>query len=453
MPRDKLVSENIFHVARIERCLVIQAIEFGIDLGIRDGLGHILDADDVTRLACHEIGDRSRAGVEIVYQLPAREAGEVAGHLIKFVGLLAVCLVEALRPHLEAQSLHRFVDKVGAGIRHHVQIADCVVALRVVHVEQRGDFGERFVQMLHYVERRALFLVVRDAKLHQQHDFARRSRAQHDVAHQAAVGAQVVEFQTPIDGISAQVVANAIVDFAHQVALIDVEYLVESAGNVEAEGIHLGEHLATFHLFERKPLLIGETKLEFVTILACFFGTQDGTARRQLNFADSREMVHHLLLFVAQLCLVGQDLPLASAAHAVVRAERFGTLLGIFVDVHGFRLGITVFLATDLQIHHIAGHHIGHKNGESVDLGQSLTFGSDIGDKYFFEQGKRFLLAGHSLFNFKSKSTILQRLDQVTSQKVVFLRPLSTILNTPTAAPCAPSHSAPAVLPHPAPHR
>ena len=106
MSRDKLVSENIFHVARIERCLVIQAIEFGIDFGIRDGFGHILDADDVTRLACHEIGDRSRAGVKIVYQLPAREAGEVAGHLIKFVGLLAVRLVEALRPHLEAQSLH-----------------------------------------------------------------------------------------------------------------------------------------------------------------------------------------------------------------------------------------------------------------------------------------------------------------------------------------------------------
>ena len=92
--------------------------------------------------------------------------------------------------------------------------------------------------------------------MHQQHDFARRSRAQHDVAHQSAIGTQVVEFQAAIDGISAQIVANAIVDFAHQVTLIDVENLVESTGYVEAEGIHLGEYLATFHLFERKPLLI-----------------------------------------------------------------------------------------------------------------------------------------------------------------------------------------------------
>ena len=90
--------------------------------------------------------------------------------------------------------------------------------------------------------------------------------------------------------------------------------------------------------------------------------------------------------------------------------------------MHGFRLGITVFFATNLQIRHITGHHVGNEDGKAVDFGQGLAFGGNIGDENFFEQGKWFLLASHSLFNFRRKSTILQRLNQATSQKVGFLR-------------------------------
>ena len=438
---DKLVGENVFHVAGIERRLAVQPIQFGIHLRVLNGFGHILNAHNVARLARHKVGNRPGTGVQVVDQLVAREFGEVTCHLIQFVGLLAVGLVETLRPHFEAQSLHRLVNEVGAGIGHHIEIADRVVALRVVDIEQRSDLGEGGVQVGHHVECGLLFLIRRDAKLHQEHDFARRGGAEHDVAHQSAIGTQVVEFQTASDGIVAQVVANAVVDVAHQVALVDVENLVECSRNVETERVHLREYFAAFHLFEREPLLIGETELQFIAILACFLRAQDGSALRQLDFADTRQVVHHLLLLVVQLRLIGENLPLASTANAIVWAESLRAFGRILVNMHGFGLSITVFFATNLQIRHITGHHVGNKDGEAVDLGQGLAFGGNIGDENFFEQGKWFLLASHSLFNFRRKSTILQRLNQATLQKVGFLR-----LYLAPVAPRAEKHQAPPIV-------
>ena len=53
------------------------------------------------------------------------------------VSLFGVGLVEALRSHLEAQLLHRLVDEVGALEGCKVEVADGVVALLVVHVDER----------------------------------------------------------------------------------------------------------------------------------------------------------------------------------------------------------------------------------------------------------------------------------------------------------------------------
>ena len=63
---DKLVGENVFHVAGIERRLAVQPIQFGIHLRVLNGFGHILNAHNVARLAGHKVGNRARTGVQVV---------------------------------------------------------------------------------------------------------------------------------------------------------------------------------------------------------------------------------------------------------------------------------------------------------------------------------------------------------------------------------------------------
>ena len=107
---------------------------------------------------------------------------------------------------------------------------------------------------------------------------------------------------------------------------------------------------------------------------------KNGADRRQLNLADARQVVHHLLLLVAELFFIRQALPFATATHAEVLAERRGALLGIAMELDDFCLGIAVLLAPHLQIHHVAGHGIRHKDDEVVNLGNGFSFGSHAGD-------------------------------------------------------------------------
>ena len=64
---DKLVRQDVFHVAGKEQC-VLNAVDLGVDLGVLDGFGHILDADDLPCLSCHEVGDGPRAGIQVLNQ-------------------------------------------------------------------------------------------------------------------------------------------------------------------------------------------------------------------------------------------------------------------------------------------------------------------------------------------------------------------------------------------------
>ena len=59
------VIQNVLHVAGIEQG-VLNAVDFAVHLGVLNSLGHILDADDLTGLPGHEVGDGARAGVEVV---------------------------------------------------------------------------------------------------------------------------------------------------------------------------------------------------------------------------------------------------------------------------------------------------------------------------------------------------------------------------------------------------
>ena len=136
----------------------------------------------------------------------------------------------------------------------------------------------------------------------------------------------------------------------------------------DAGGYLLGGH----------PALVGTAELQLVTILLRLRRTQDRPARRQLHLSDTLQGIHHLLLLPAQLLAVGQTLPLAAAAYTEMRTEGLGPQFAALVKPHSHSLGIVMLLARQLQIHHIAGHHIGNKHHQVVNTYKGLAFGSHI---------------------------------------------------------------------------
>ena len=132
---NEVLVENVLHVASIEK-RVGNAIDVRVHLCILDGFGHILDANDLTSLFCHKIGNRASARVEVIHQFVARQLGKVARHLIQLVCLFGVRLIERLGSHLEAQVFHLFVDVVLA--LHHVNllVAKRIVSLMIINIKE-----------------------------------------------------------------------------------------------------------------------------------------------------------------------------------------------------------------------------------------------------------------------------------------------------------------------------
>ena len=62
---DEVVGEDVLHVTGEEKG-VGDAVNLGVHLGILDGLGHVLDADDLTGPTGHEVGNGTRTRVEVV---------------------------------------------------------------------------------------------------------------------------------------------------------------------------------------------------------------------------------------------------------------------------------------------------------------------------------------------------------------------------------------------------
>ena len=137
----KIGGQDILHVARIEE-RVVDTIEGGVYLRVFDRLGHILDANHLAGLTRHEVGDGARAGIEVVHALVARQLGEVARHLIKFVGLTAVGLIERFRAYLETQPLHLLDDVILALEDQDFLVGDGIVTLLVNDIHERGDLRE-----------------------------------------------------------------------------------------------------------------------------------------------------------------------------------------------------------------------------------------------------------------------------------------------------------------------
>ena len=328
-------GEDVLHVAG-EELGVVYAVESGVYLGVLYGLRNVFYAHDLARRARHEVGNGARSRVEVVDErlgcrrICGRGAGLTAAerklprHRIEVVCLLGVGLVEALRPDLEFQALHGLIDEVCALVGRELQVADGVVALLVVDVDEAGDLRECRRYMFQEVH--GLLLVSRLVvmELHEKHPLAGVGVAEHKVAEQAVLGADIVERQAFLHGIAVNLIAHLVVEVVHQPAFLYGVYLVERPRDVEADGT-LRQSLAFRHPLQflgGVPASVGTAELQFVAVFPLLDGAQDGTELRQRHLADARQLVEDLRLLGLQLLGVGKRLPLAAAADAEVAAPR-----------------------------------------------------------------------------------------------------------------------------------
>ena len=86
---------------------------------------------------------------------------------------------------------------------------------------------------------------------------------------------------------------------------MDIEHLVEHSRNMKAYSIHAIELGLGFHFLFRQPFLVRECKFKFVTIESRMFGTLDREYFFHFDLTDPGQVVDHLLVFVANLFLIG----------------------------------------------------------------------------------------------------------------------------------------------------
>ena len=78
---DEVAVEDVLHVACEEK-RVLDTINLAIDFSVLDGFRNILYTNDLTGLACHEIGDGACTCIKVVDELASRELSKVARYLI-----------------------------------------------------------------------------------------------------------------------------------------------------------------------------------------------------------------------------------------------------------------------------------------------------------------------------------------------------------------------------------
>ena len=193
----------------------------------------------------------------------------------------------------------------------------------------------------------------------------------------------------------------------HQATLLDVQYLVESAGDVKAQCVHVFYHLARANLLVGEPFLVAESKFQLVAVFKQLHAAHDGAQLGQGHLANAPQLVSHLFLFCSKLSLVGQLLPFASAADAEVGAGWGGAYRAQLVKSHHASLGITVFFLCNLKVNDISRHTEFCEHHKLACFGavvfgyrdtcQGFAFGSHIGYRNVLKEWERFFLSAHCM--------------------------------------------------------
>ena len=229
-----------------------------------------------------------------------------------------------------------------------VEVAEGVVALLVVYIQQRGNLRKTVGHMLQQTAGALLIAGLVVVKLYQHHPLAGGGVAEHDVAEQTVLGAKVEEGHAGGVGVVADGIAYLVVKRVHQPALLDGEYLVESARDVETDGVGLFHGRTGGHFLAGEPAAVAAAELQLVAVETGVYGTQYVIKRGKLHLADARQLVENLALLHLQLGVVGQILPLATAADTEMGAHGLGTPLAFLYKTYHLRLAVVVLLLAHL---------------------------------------------------------------------------------------------------------
>ena len=359
----------------VERC---------VDLGVFDGFGYVFNADDFAGLAGYKVGDGARPGVEVEDEFVSGQPAIVSHLLVEVVGLFVVGLVETLGTYLEAEVFHQLVDVACSLVHMNLQIAEGIVTLEVVDPNQGGDFGELTHNVVEHLAALLFFVGLGEMELEEQQYFARVGGAKHHVTQYAGLVAQVEEADALFEGEAAYAVAHAVLQGVHEVAVFDVEHLVEGPGYMKSESVELVVLHAAADFFGGEPSLVAEGELYLVAIVFGVLGSDNRCGFGQFHLADASQRVDYLLLFAGDLAGVAEVLPFAAAAYFKVGAHGADAVLGIVVELDDAGFAVAVFLARHLQVDDVARGGVGYEYHQVVDTGHGLSLGGKGGYFYLF---------------------------------------------------------------------
>ena len=189
-------------------------------------------------------------------------------------------------------------------------------------------------------------------------------------------------------------------------ALSNIEHLVEATGNVEAHSGCCGDVATLGNLLVGKPALVGKGKFELVAVLACALRAKTGAHLRDIQVADTHQLVLYLLGLLVELLLIGQTLPLTATTYAKVLAEWLYAQWRLLDEAHYGGLHKSAVVLAHLNIDNIAGHGHRHKNNLIVNLAHRLALGSKCGDMQTLNQGVILSSLSHRLTRLKSLCTV-----------------------------------------------
>ena len=99
--------------------------------------------------------------------------------------------------------------------------------------------------------------------------------------------------------------ANTIRDVYLKVTTVNIEDLVEAAGDVEAHGGGRCYVARLGNLLVCQPALIGEGELELIAILACALRAETWAHLRDVEVSDAHKLILDLCGLLLELLLVG----------------------------------------------------------------------------------------------------------------------------------------------------
>ena len=122
--------------------------------------------------------------------------------------------------------------------------------------------------------------------------------------------------------------------------------------------------------------------------------------------SDTGKLVHDLLLLVFELQAVGEFLPGAAAAVAVMFAERLHAVGRRCLDAHEGAFHIFLPALVDAHVDDVPRHCVGYEYYFPVNAGNGLAFGSDRFYSHAADYFLFFFLSAHT--GDKDRKNILQ---------------------------------------------